>query len=96
MTEEPPPELLQGLAGLPEGQLREAAFCSYASGLAASDPALAARWAQGIAQADLRTRALEQVAGVWLKADPTGARAWIEQGALPPESQARVLSRKKR
>ena len=70
---------------------RDAAVRSYANQLDGSDPQMAAEWAGSIANDEIRTETLNNVARSWIRRDPGEARAWLPNSGLPAEQQERVI-----
>ncbi|MFT4548283.1 MAG: hypothetical protein ACI8XO_001948 [Verrucomicrobiales bacterium] len=75
--------------GLPDGDLKSAAFDRVAENLARNDPASAAAWVAEHANEDYSSRAVREVAEEFGRTDPAAAIKWAE--ALPEERQADAL-----
>ncbi len=64
---------------LPLGEIRDAAVGTYVIPLAGTDPRGAIEWTLSIREDQRREQRLEEVARIWMKNDPTSARAWLNQ-----------------
>ena len=87
-----PAAVAQWLADQPSGSLKDRAIAEYAAPLSHSDPGAALDALNAVSDPPLRLRHSERIAGEWLARDPSAARAWIEESALPAESKTRLLS----
>ena len=59
--------------------------------MAYNDPRSAIGLASGIANADLRSKAQQNVAAIWKRRDPTAATQWINSSSLPQDVKAILL-----
>jgi hypothetical protein len=74
------------------GTVRDEAVASFSAIMAYENSSLALTWATTIADPKMRTDTEERIALEWMKQDPAGARAWIENSALPEAEKTRLLS----
>lgn len=74
-----------------DGEARDVAAGSYGSTVALKDPAAGLSWVVTISDRDKRNQIMGPIVNNWLQADPTAARAWIQNSALSPEEKARLL-----
>jgi hypothetical protein len=59
--------------------------------MAQSDPRSAISLASGIANADDRSKAQQNVVRRWKRSDPAAATQWINSSSLPQDVKARLL-----
>jgi hypothetical protein len=85
-----PDEATSWAEGLPDGDLKAAAFDQVAENYVKSDPAAAAKWVEEHASSDYAQRAVREIAAEFGRTDPDAAIAWAEQ--LPEESQGGALA----
>lgn len=64
-------------------------------GVAYEFPALAAPFAQALADAEARAAAIENVARSWLRTDPAAAARWLSGTGLPEEQRQRLLAERR-
>ena len=81
----------QWLQSLPQTPSRDVAISAFSGTVADRFPAIAFQWAETISDATLRSQQLENVAGIWLKQDPTAAQQNIVQSNLPQDIKSRLL-----
>lgn len=82
------------LAGLPQGNLRDAAIVSFVHEMAkdGDDLAAAAEWAAVIGGERERRSSLHDAVGSWASNNPYAARAWVQENPrLAPEDRERLL-----
>jgi hypothetical protein len=72
--------------------MRDEAVASFSAIMAYENSSLALTWATTIADPKMRTDTEERIALEWMKQDPAGARAWIENSARPDAEKTRLLS----
>jgi hypothetical protein len=77
--------------GTLSGETRDAAVASYASAVAPLDPATALAWALSATSPSIREEAARHIANDWLTRDPSAAKTWIQQSALPDADKAQLL-----
>ena len=76
--------------GLPDGDLKSAAFDQVTESYVKVDPAAAAEWVSDHASADYAQRAVREIAEEFGRTDPEAAIEWAEQ--LPDESKGSALA----
>jgi hypothetical protein len=62
--------------------------------MAQSDPRSAIALTSGIANADLRSKAQQNVVAIWMQNDPTAATQWVNSSSLPQDVKTRLLQKK--
>ena len=66
-------------------------MAGFTQKLSETDPHTAAKWAETIADSELRLEQLRVVSGQWLKVDAHAARTWIEGLRLSKEDRQELL-----
>jgi hypothetical protein len=72
-------EMRQYLAGLPEGEWKQAVMAAASNAALSSDPVEAIVWAGQMSPGERQTRLLEMAAMDWVKRDPDAATEWVGQ-----------------
>jgi len=81
----------QWLQSLRQTPSRDVAISAFSGTVADQFPAIAFQWAATIPDSTLRCQQLENVAGTWLKQDPTTAQQNIALSSLPQDIKSRLL-----
>lgn len=76
--------------GLPDGELKAAAFDQVAENYVKNDPAGAAKWVADHAAEEYAQRAVREIAEEFGRSDPAAAIAWANE--LPEKSQPAAMS----
>ena len=91
-VEKDPDAASQWVNSLPAGAAKDDVLSFAAYGRTVGiDPAVAAGWITGIADAPTREASLKTLAGNWLKADVKAAREWISHAPLAQEVKDQLL-----
>ena len=72
-------EMRQHLAGLPEGEWKQAVMAAAGNEALSSDPVDAIAWAGRMSPGERQTGLLEMAAMDWVKRDPDAAAEWVGQ-----------------
>ncbi|HVU35166.1 MAG TPA: hypothetical protein VHE61_17155, partial [Opitutaceae bacterium] len=75
---------------LPAGPVHDDAVKAYVFQEMGDDPSIAATWTAKVANPNLRNNLTVDIARNWLRFDPTAARQWIAQTALPDPIKQRL------
>ena len=83
------------LTGMEPSAARDSAVEEFSTTLSREEPATAIQWAETIADAEMRTDALTQVARSWFYRDREAASQWIETSGLPQESVEAITAERR-
>jgi hypothetical protein len=75
------------LAKLPADKANEEMINAFLTGAVAKYPEFAAQWTQSVTNESTRQKFQMQVAGQWMKSDPSAASKWIDTLKLPEETK---------
>jgi len=76
-------EMRECLAGLPEGEWKQAVMATASNEVLSSDPVEAIAWAGRMSPGERQTGLLDMAATDWVKRDPDAAAAWVGQVSDP-------------
>ncbi|MEM7387102.1 MAG: hypothetical protein AAF514_19360 [Verrucomicrobiota bacterium] len=82
----------QYLAEMPASPEKDSAVQGMALELDRENPEAAATWAETIADEEIRTETLSQVARTWMRVDAEAAQAWLPTSGLSSEAQTQVTA----
>jgi hypothetical protein len=91
MSVKNPNSAFQLVQSLPAGNSRNSIIITSLGSMAQSDPRSAIGLASGVANADDRSKAQQNVVRRWKRSDPAAATQWINSSALPQDVKARLL-----
>jgi hypothetical protein len=91
MSVKDPNSAFQLVQSLPAGNSRNRIIITSLGSMAQSDPQSAIALASGIANADDRSKAQQNVVRRWKRRDPAAATQWINSSSLPQDVKARLL-----
>ena len=94
MSVKDPNSAFQLAQSLPAGNSRNNSIKSSLGSMAQSEPRSAIGLASGIPNADLRSKAQQNVVEIWKRRDPTAASQWVNSSSLPQDVKARLLQQK--
>ena len=91
MSVKDPNSAFQLVQSLPAGNFRNSIIITSLDSMAQSDPRSAIGLASGVANADDRSKAQQNVVRRWKRSDPAAATQWINSSSLPQDVKARLL-----
>jgi thioredoxin-like negative regulator of GroEL len=91
MSVRDPNSAFQLVQSLPAGNSQNSIIITSLGSMAQSDPRSAISLASGIANADDRSKAQQNVVRRWKRSDPAAATQWINSSSLPQDVKARLL-----
>jgi hypothetical protein len=94
MSAKNPNSAFQLAQSLPAGNSRNKSINLSLGSMAQSDPQSAIGLASGIADADLRSKAQQNIVLIWKRRDPAAATQWVNSSTLPQDVKARLLKEK--
>lgn len=80
------------LLAMPQSAKRDSAISGFATGYAWQNPQLAITWANEISDPTLRQNSLIFSGQIFFRANPDGARAWLESSGLPADAQQQITT----